>query len=182
MTAAELLAVAAFEDCLYAQAFPSFGSERMGAPVEAYCRIDEKPIRTREPVSRPDVLIVQDPTLIGQVDIFKGVVVDAWVLVNATRPVSELDLADLFARAPRARIRTVPATDLALAHVGRPTPNSALLGGLVALTGLMSLEGVRAALEHRFTPEVAAANVRAMEAAYEFVRAEGEVEARAATA
>ena len=72
VTGAELLSVAAFEDGLYAQAFPSFGSERMGAPVEAYCRIGRRVIRTREPVSQPDVVIIQDPTLLGQVDLFGG--------------------------------------------------------------------------------------------------------------
>ena len=72
VTAAEMLSVAAFAEGKFAQAFPSFGSERTGAPVVSFCRIDDQPIRSREPVIKPDALIVQDMTLIHQVDIFAG--------------------------------------------------------------------------------------------------------------
>ena len=77
VTAAELLATAAFSEGRHAQAFPSFGSERMGAPVMSFCRIDDKPIRTHEPVTEPDALIVQDPTLLHQADLFAGLAVTA---------------------------------------------------------------------------------------------------------
>ena len=72
VTAAELLSMAAFAEGRHAQAFPSFGSERMGAPVVSFCRIDDRPIRTREPVMAPDALVIQDVTLIHQVDLFAG--------------------------------------------------------------------------------------------------------------
>jgi pyruvate ferredoxin oxidoreductase gamma subunit len=72
VTAAELLASAAFTEGRHAQAFPSFGSERMGAPVMSFCRIDDKPIRTHEPVAEPDALIIQDPALLHQADVFAG--------------------------------------------------------------------------------------------------------------
>jgi len=72
VTAAELLSVAAFDEGRHAQAFPSFGSERTGAPVVSFCRIDERPIRVREPIAAPDALIVVDPTLLHQVDVFGG--------------------------------------------------------------------------------------------------------------
>src|SRR5690349_22662399 len=72
VTAAELLSVAAFREERHSQAFPSFGSERTGAPVVAFCRIDDKPIRLREPVVVPDALIIQDPTLLHQIDVFAG--------------------------------------------------------------------------------------------------------------
>ena len=85
VTAADLLALAAFEEGRYAQSFPSFGSERMGAPVVAYCRLGERDIRTREPVVAPDCLIVIDPTLVHQVDLFSGLGPDGYVLVNSTR-------------------------------------------------------------------------------------------------
>src|SRR5436309_15319548 len=97
VTAAELLASAAFGEDRYAQAFPSFGSERMGAPVMAFCRIDDKPIRTHEPVTEPDALIIQDPTLLHQVDLFNGVQAGACILINSTRSVEEMGLAG-FAR------------------------------------------------------------------------------------
>src|SRR5450756_2142092 len=70
VTAAELLSVAAFLEQRHAQAFPSFGSERMGAPVVSFCRIDDKEIRLREPILEPDALIIQDPTLLNQIDVF----------------------------------------------------------------------------------------------------------------
>ena len=82
VTAAELLSVAAFLDGRHAQAFPSFGSERTGAPVVAFCRIDDRAIRTREPIVAPDALIVQDPTLLHQVDVFGGLRRGGWVLLN----------------------------------------------------------------------------------------------------
>jgi len=172
VTAAELLAVAAFEDGLYAQAFPSFGSERMGAPVEAYCRIGSSPIRTREPVARPDVVIVQDPTLLGQVNLFGGLASTGFVIVNASCPVQELELDGLSELVPLTHIVSVPATRIALKHIGRPTPNSALLGALSALTGLISTAGVIHALEHRFAPAVAHANARVVMEAFDVVVAE----------
>src|SRR6185436_18304944 len=94
VTAAELLSVAAFAEGRFAQAFPTFGSERTGAPVVAFCRIDDRPIRLREPIVEPDALIVQDPTLVHQVDLFGGVPDDAFVLVNTTRSFGELGLSD----------------------------------------------------------------------------------------
>src|SRR5512133_2551521 len=72
VTAAELLSLAAFDEGRHAQAFPTFGSERMGAPVTAFCRIDDRPIRAREPIAEPDALIIQDPTLLNQVAVFSG--------------------------------------------------------------------------------------------------------------
>src|SRR6266571_1117603 len=82
VTAAEMLSVAAFLEGKYAQAFPSFGSERMGAPVMSYCRIEDRPIRSREPISEPDALIVQDPTLLHQTSIFEGLAPTGYLLVN----------------------------------------------------------------------------------------------------
>ncbi|HLY96500.1 MAG TPA: 2-oxoacid:acceptor oxidoreductase family protein, partial [Sideroxyarcus sp.] len=81
VTSAELLSVAAFDEGRHSQAFPSFGSERMGAPVMAFCRIDDKPIRMREPVMEPDALIIQDSTLLHQVDVFAGFKRDGYILI-----------------------------------------------------------------------------------------------------
>ena len=118
VTAAEMLSVAAFREGRYAQAFPSFGSERTGAPVVAYCRLDEREIRLREPVMQPDALIIQDPTLLHQVDVFGGLAPDGYILINTTRSFDALGLGD-FVRGFRAeRLCTVPATDLALRHIG----------------------------------------------------------------
>ena len=92
VTAAELLAVAAFREDRHAQAFPSFGSERTGAPVVSFCRIDDKPIRTHEPVTEPDALIIQDPTLLHQADLSAGLGPNGYMLINSARGFPELGL------------------------------------------------------------------------------------------
>lgn len=169
VTAAELLSVAAFQDGLFAQAFPSFGSERMGAPVVAYCRISERPIRSREPVMEPDALIIQDSTLLNSVDVFSGAPPDAYILINTTRSFTDLGLAEFLAERQPDRNLIVPATEIALRHVGRPLPNAALLGGFAATTGLVTLASVLSAINDRFPERIAAANVEAAKEAYEFV-------------
>lgn len=169
VTAAELLSVAAFLEDKHSQAFPMFGSERTGAPVVAFCRFSDQPIRLREPIVEPDALIVQDPTLLHQVDLFDGVGRDSYVLINTSRSLEELGI-DEFLRSFRAeRVLTVPATELAREHVGRPLPNAALLGAFAALTGTLSIDSVTAAIRDRFSGRIAEGNVAAAEAAYELV-------------
>ena len=172
VTAAELLAVAAFEQGRHAQAFPSFGSERTGAPVVAFCRIDEREIRVREPILAPDVLIVQDPTLLHQVDVFQGLHPDGWVLINSRRSFDELGVGEIAQRFRHERLATVPATEIALRHLGRPLPNAVLLGGFAALSGLIGLDAVAHALRERFPGKVGEANVAAAAEAYAFVQQE----------
>ena len=164
VTAAEMLSIAAFREGKHAQAFPSFGSERTGAPVVAYCRIDDKAIRVREPILAPDAIIIQDPTLLHQVDLFAGARPGAYILINTARSFAELGLAEL---TPKFRTRSVPATELALKHVGRPVPNAALLGAFAALSRLISLDSVVAAIGEKFAGSVAQANIAAAAAAYE---------------
>ncbi len=166
VTAAELLSAAAFAEGRYAQAFPSFGSERTGAPVVSFCRIDDKPIRIREPVMRPDVLIIQDPTLLHQVDVFEGAGNDALLLINSAKSPAELGIADFTDRLRPASVLSVPATELAQQHVGRPVPNAALLGGFAALSGAVSIDSIETAIRGRFSGLVAAGNAAAARAAY----------------
>jgi pyruvate ferredoxin oxidoreductase gamma subunit len=162
VTAAELLSVAAFNEDRHAQAFPIFGSERTGAPVAAFCRIDDAPIRTHEPVSKPDVVVIQDPTLLHQVDVFAGLCDDGIVLINTARDVGELGLADV---ADRFRILTVPASELAREHLGRPMPGAPLLGALCAVTPAASIDALEAAIRERFGGAAADGNVAAARAA-----------------
>lgn len=177
VTAAELLSVAAFYDGKYAQAFPSFGSERTGAPVVSYARFDDHPIRLREPVLQPDALIIQDPTLLHQVDVFAGIRDEGYILINTTKTWNELGLESIEHSAFDYRRLTVPASEFAMQYVGRPLPNAALLGGYAAATVQVAIESVIRAIEERFPTKIAEANVRAAEAAYEYVRAE-KLEAR----
>ncbi len=172
VTAAEMLSVAAFDEGRHAQAFPSFGSERTGAPVVSFCRISDAPIRTREPVSEPDALIVQDPTLLHQVDLFSGLGARGYVLINSGRSFEELGLGDLVASSDRDRLLSVPASELARHHLGRPLPNAALLGGFAALTGQVGLDSVTAAIRERFSGRVGDANAAAAEAAHAYVERE----------
>jgi pyruvate ferredoxin oxidoreductase gamma subunit len=182
VTAAELLSLAAFREGRHAQAFPSFGSERMGAPVVAFCRIDDRTIRNREPVLAPDALIIQDPTLLHQVDVFAGTVRDAWILINTSRDFAALGLRDFVAGFHADRLCTVPATEIALRRIGRPVPNAALLGGFAALSGQIGIESVCAAIGERFAhvgaghardpARIAEQNKAAAREAFEHVRAE----------
>jgi pyruvate ferredoxin oxidoreductase gamma subunit len=171
VTAAELLSVAAFDDGRHAQAFPSFGSERTGAPVVAFCRIDERAIRTREPVSRPDALVVQDATLLHQVDVFGGLSPDGYVLINSGRSLEELGLGDWTADFRAGRLLTVGASEISRRQLGPSRPNAALLGGLAALTGVVSLDSVVQAIESRFAGALAPGNVAAARECHETVGA-----------
>lgn len=172
VTSAELLSIAAFLEGKHAQAFPSFGSERTGAPVVSFCRIDDREIRTREPVSHPDVLIVQDPTLLHQVDVFSGLAADGYLLINTGRSFEELGLGEFVADFRRERLLTVPATELAREHLGRPLPGAPLLGGFAALSGLISIDSVAAAVRQKFSGAVAEGNIAAAHAAFDLVRDE----------
>jgi pyruvate ferredoxin oxidoreductase gamma subunit len=171
VTAAELLSLAAFDQGLHAQALPSFGSERTGAPVVAYCRIDDLPIRAHDPVDAPDVVVVQDPTLLRGDDVLLGLAEDGLVIVNSGRSVTELLAAGLHL-GPGQRVLTVPATDLAREHLGRPLPNTALLGALAAATGVVGRQAVRHAIAQRFDARgrlLVAANLRLAEDAHALV-------------
>ena len=164
VTSAELLSIAAFIDGRYAQAFPSFGSERAGAPVQAFCRIADTPIRAHEPVLHPDALVVQDATLLHHVDLFDGLGAGGHVVINGRRAPTELGLDDL--PVPTANVRSVPATELAHEHLGRPLPGTVLLGALAALTGAVTCASLTAAVEQRFSGALASGNADAVRAGW----------------
>ena len=172
MTAADLLALAAFEEGKHAQSFPSFGSERTGAPVVAYCRLSEGDIRTREPVVAPDCVVVIDPTLVHQVDLFAGLRPGGYLLINSTRTLDQLGLESLRSEFEPAHLLTAPATEAALRQVGKPLPNAALLGGFAALTERVAIGAVGTAIRERFRndPGVAERNVVAANEIYRFAR------------
>jgi pyruvate ferredoxin oxidoreductase gamma subunit len=172
VTGAEMLSIAAFNEGRHAQAFPSFGSERTGAPVVAFCRIADKEIRLREPIQEPDCLIVQDPTLFKVIDVFSGLHTDGFLLVNSNKSFDELHIAQAANSLPVGHAVIVPATELALKHVGRPLPNAALLGAFAALAGVVRLDSVRQAIERAFPGRVGAANVAAAHEAHELVMAQ----------
>jgi pyruvate ferredoxin oxidoreductase gamma subunit len=164
VAAAELLANAAFKDGKFAQAFPSFGAERIGAPVQAFVRIDDKKIRTREDVRQPDYLIVQDQYLIDTVPVLDGLKPDGLVIINADRCPEDLQLKTT------ATVRTIPATEIALEIVGKPIPNAIMIGAFCSITGLVSLEALQAAIMEKFPGKVGENNVAALERAHEIMQ------------
>jgi len=159
VTAAELLAVSAAEGGKMTQAFPFFGVERTGAPVQAFCRIDDKPIRIHQNVYEPDVVVVLDPTLLSVVDVCAGLKKGGAVIVNTKKRKGELGLkAD--------RVFTVDATNIALKHLGRPIVNTAMLGAFARITGLVPLDALKRAIQHRFKGDLAEKNIKAIEECY----------------
>ena len=166
VTAAELLSVAAFAQGRHALAFPSFGSERTGAPVVSYCRIDDRAIRSHDPVSEPQAVVVQDPTLLHLPCVLDGLTADGYLLVNSTGTAESLGLPVLAPQLEERRIVTVAATDLARQALGRPLPNTALLGALAGLTGVVTLESLQAAIRERFPGTAGDLNATLAEAGF----------------
>lgn len=181
VTAAEILSIAAFLEGRYALAFPTFGSERMGAPVTAFCRVDDKAIRLREPVVAPDALIIQDATLLDSVAVFDGLVDSGYVLINSTQSFDDLGIANFVARLQPGSCCALPASRIALEHLGRPIPNAALIGGFAAITGLLSIDSVAAAVMNKFPGKIGENNVAAARAAYRVVMETKRVEYAPAT-
>ena len=133
----------------------------------AFCRLDEQEIRNREPVSAPDAIIIQDPTLLHQVKVFEGLSRQGYVLINSTRSPEELGITDILKMLPAGHTRTVPASELAARHVGRPVPNAALLGAFCAVTGRVKLASIEVAIRRKFKGDVGERNVAAAREAYE---------------
>jgi pyruvate ferredoxin oxidoreductase gamma subunit len=169
VTAAELLSMAAFIDGKFALAFPSFGSERTGAPVSAFCRISDRALRSREPIVNPDVIIVQDSTLLHQVDVFGGLQPDGVLLINSTRTAHDLGIEELCSQLPEHHWCIFPATDMANKHLHRPLPNAALVAGFAALTQEFSLASIEAALQQKFPGPVGELNIKVAREAFDYV-------------
>ena len=169
MTAAELLSVAAFLEGKYAQAFPSFGPERSGAPVVAFCRIDSRPIRLHEPVVEPDTVVIQDATLLRSLDVFQGLEPHGFLLLNSGKSLRDLGLAEIVSRLPHLHARVVDASAVAQKCLGKALPNAALLGGLAALTGAVGIDAIVEAITARFRGAAREGNAAAARAAYELV-------------
>ena len=168
MTTAELLAVAVFAEGTYAQAFPTFGSERTGAPVAAFCRLDARPIRTHEPITEPDALVVADLSLFGQVDVLTGLRQPGLLVVNAPAElVPGLQVPDHVA------VVGIDATAIGLRRVGRPVPGAALLGAFAASTAQVGLPALIQAIEERFPAAIARGNADAAREAYQAIVATG---------
>ncbi len=163
VTMARMLADAAFEGGKWSQGFPSFGVERLGAPVRAFTRIDDEKITDRSQIDTPDYVIVQDPTLIELVDVAEGLDDDGMIIVNSSDLPEEINLET------KGKIITVDATNIALEHLGRPIMNTALAGAFASASGLIDKESLGEAIKKSFSGEIAEKNIAAMEEAFDRV-------------
>ncbi|MFA5183964.1 MAG: 2-oxoacid:acceptor oxidoreductase family protein [Patescibacteria group bacterium] len=164
VTAAEIIAIAAFYEGREAQAFPNFGVERTGAPIQAYARIDDQPIITREQIYEPDILIIQDATLIDSADVFRGATEKTTVIINS----ADNKWPELKNRFPH--LYFTPATEIALEIFGRNIVNTVILGAFAKHTGLISLESLKKAIAEKFADKseaIIAKNILAATKDYE---------------
>jgi len=168
-TASELLARAAIHEGKFIQSFPEFGPERMGAPVTAFTRISDKSIMVHCMVYNPDVVAVLDPTLIKAVPVIEGLNEEGNVIINSTDSPAKVKRA---LKADRGKFWTVPATEIAIKTLGRPIMNTALLGAVVRVTGIVNLESVEKVVKERFTQNIAEKNIAVVKQAYEEAKSE----------
>ncbi|NOZ91909.1 pyruvate synthase [bacterium 3DAC] len=174
-TASYLLAEAAMDLGKYIQAFPEYGPERMGAPMAAYTRISDEKILIHSGVENPDIIVVIDPTLVGTIDILKGVDLEKGIVIinSAMEPAVFREKLPGF----KGKLATVDATGIALDTIGRPIPNVPMLGALIKVTNLLPLESVEEKLKHKFsekfTEKIVEGNLKALERGYQEVRIDG---------
>ena len=163
VTSAELLAKAAINEGKYAQAFPSFGPERRGAPVLAFVRVSsQQPIRLRAGIAQPDIVVVLDSGLLRIVDVTSGLKESGIVVINTKKRAEQLRKEFNLGWS----LATVDATRIARELLGVPITNTAMVGALIKATDVVKLESVVEPLKKRFG-RLADRNIRAMERAYE---------------
>ncbi len=162
VTSAELTALAAIEQGKYAQAFPSFGPERRGAPVMAFVRVSDEPIRTREKIYEPDIVVVLDPTLLDIVNVASGLKEDGIVVLNTTKSAEEVREVSGIS----SKLALVDARRIAIETMGIPITNTTLLGAMLKATDLLPLSALEGPLQDRFG-RIAGKNIQAAQRAYE---------------
>jgi 2-oxoacid:acceptor oxidoreductase gamma subunit (pyruvate/2-ketoisovalerate family) len=168
-TASELLARAAIYEGKYVQSFPEFGPERMGAPVAAFTRVSSEPIKIHCAVYNPDVVAVLDPTLLKAVPVADGLSEEGMIIVNSKD--SPLEVRKLL-KTDKGKVWAVPATEIAIKILGMPITNTAMLGTVARVTGIVSLESIEKVVKERFRKDVAEKNFAVIKEAYEEVKPE----------
>lgn len=162
VTSAEILALAAIEEGKYAQGFPSFGPERRGAPVIAFSRVNDKPIRLRSKVYKPDVALVLDPSLLKILDPSQGLKPEGLLILNTHKPMEEIRSEIGY----KGKMATVDADSIAREELGLPITNTTMLGALIRGTGIVKLDSIIAPLRARFG-RVAEKNEKALRRAFQ---------------
>jgi pyruvate ferredoxin oxidoreductase gamma subunit len=165
VTAAQILAISAFYDGKQSQAFPRFGVERRGAPVEAFCRIDDKPINVRSQVYTPDLLLVLEPSLLQAVDVTAGLKPGANIIINTSQPVKDKKYS-------KFKVFCVDASKVAMEIFKADIVNTAILGAFSKVTGVVSLDAINKSIEDRFAgkPHIIDMNKQAVKKVYEEVK------------
>lgn len=174
VTASKLLATSALAEDKYIQAFPEYGPERMGAPIQSFTRISETPIKIHCHVTNPDIVVVLDPTLLKAVDVTEGLTEDGVLIINTEESAAEvrkkLNLNN------SGKIYTVDASKIAQETLGKPLPNTPLIGALIKATELLSLNNVLNDIEDKFkkkfSSEIVEGNINAIKRAYQEVKGE----------
>lgn len=162
VTSAELLARAAISTGKFAQAFPSFGPERRGAPVQAFVRVDDKKIRLREKIYEPDLVLVLDHSLLDIVDVAEGLKKGGMVVVNSAAPAKELKKKYKWPKAA-----TVDAAKVVMEELGVPITNTTMLGALLKASGIMEVAGMSEVIAERFGDKLGPKNFKALERAFQ---------------
>ena len=159
---AQFMAIAALEDGKFGQAFPYLGGggERRGKPIVAFCRLSDSPIRIRSRVYEPDYVIVQDATILREVDVEEGLKADGMVLINTEKSVDDLKLKT-------QRVFVISAEELARRILGRPIINTALLGTFAGLSGEISLKAAVGAVQSKFPGDLGLKNAQVVEESFQ---------------
>ncbi|MFO8101307.1 MAG: 2-oxoacid:acceptor oxidoreductase family protein [Dehalococcoidia bacterium] len=168
VTSTELIALAAIAKDKYAQSFPSFGPERRGAPVQAFLRVGDEPVRVRSEITSPDVVVVLNPDLFESVDVTSGLKGDGILVINTRKSLDEMKSA----HGNGYRLAVVNAMKIARETIGLPITNTTMIGALLKVVPLVQMDDMIGPLEHRFG-KVAEKNIAAMKRAYEEVVVEG---------
>ncbi len=171
VTASRFLSASASRENKHFQGFPEFGTERMGAPIQAFTRLSDERIYTHEQVTNPDAVVVLDPTLLEVVDVTAGIAPGGPLIINSDQPIAEVQK---HLKPGNYKVYTVDATKIATEEVGRPITNTAMVGALVKVTGLINFEAVKGELISmfgtKFKKSVVDGNVKALARAYEEVK------------
>lgn len=164
ITTAALLGFSYFNEGKYPYAFPNFGAARMGAPMNAFVRVDSKPVRLRSQIYEPNYVIIVDPTLMRGYNCFSGLKEDGIIIINGKE---DIQLPKLKAK---QKIFVVPASEIALRNIGRPMGNTTLIGAFAAATGELKLDNIVAVVKNRFSGKAQEGNITSVKEGFEYVR------------
>jgi pyruvate ferredoxin oxidoreductase gamma subunit len=164
ITTASLLGYAYFLKGMYPSAFPHFGAARMGAPMNAFVRVDSKPVRLRSQIYEPDYLLIMDSTLMRGFNCFSGLKDKGIAIIN------DKEGAEIPKVKPQQKVFVIPANDIAMKTIGRPLGNTALLGAFCAVSGELNMDDLLEAVKKRFSGRAQESNLEAVKQGFEYIK------------